>query len=1290
MEAIGAAANVIAVIDLSVKVATLCVQYAKGVKNARNDINRLHDEVTDLHRISQHVQDLLNGPHRNKLESSQVLDDALIRSRSQLTELLQALDYEPPKKWHKMFSMRTLKWPFKSEDVEKNIGELRENNQTISLALQIDQTRIISNVDNNVEQIGQDITQVGQTLFTLDQKNVLSKLPIAPGASFDSHEEEYNPTCLETTRVELLQEINDWAGNPDTKGLLWLCGMAGTGKSTISRTVCTQFDKSHNLGSSFFFKRGEANRGNLSKFFTTIASHLAAKHPIIAPHIKSAIEEEPNIFTKSSSVQFDSLIKQPLEKISLHSQQPPLLFVIDALDECDLDEDVRLVVKLFSSCTNEMRAKMKVLITSRPDLPIRLGFSDVEGSYQDVVLHEIPSSIINRDLRTFLEYRINMIKADYNRSVPPHRALEPDWPGEDNIQTLVEMATPLFIFASTICRFLSDRKCGNPNKQLHQVLEFKTESQASKLDATYLPILNRLINDDDLSTEERNQVIKRFRKVVGSIVILASPLSTAALAEILNIPKDDVDDQLDLLHSVLSIPMSDNLPVRLLHLSFRDFLVNVDTQNKTPLWIDEKGTHEEMAANCLDVMHKYLRADICGLVKPGTARASVNPETIQSHISSELQYACLYWVYHMKEAGMYFDGANGHDSRVYEFLQAHFLHWLEALSFIGKISDSLDIVKSMLSILQPTGNEMLRAFLQDASRFILANLSTLNATPLQIYSSILIFTPKKSPIRQCFENQIPGWVSGLLVFQDDWHQYRQIMEGHKGGVKSVAFSHDGKHLASASVDSTVRLWNTSDGICIQELKGQTKAISCVAFSPDGELIASSSDDGSVWVWQADGSVLHTIVPDGEAVASVAFSPDSKLIASGSFGGPVTLWNRDDGVCTQVLSGTEQEITTSVAFSPDGAILASGSIRGSVSLWNPHDGTRLHVLKAQEERISAVAFSSDSKYLASSSQDGTVCLWNVDGTLVLTLRGHLGPVSSVAISPDRKLIASSSYDTKIQLWRFEDGTRLQTLKGHMDDVSSLAFSSDSALIASSSMDGTVRLWPLDDTMFQPSGETEVEPSDRKYMVLPLAPKLLNNLDGIWGAEGHSSRVSAVAISPDETLVASGSYDTTVRVWRSDDSTCVQVFKGGDSTVDSVAFSPDGVFLVSTYSDDEVLVWDVNTGACVYSRKVEHDDIQSVRIDDSGESTVVYEGAPQPGFGNSDLEAARQPIAPCVNDVGISSDGCWVLWQDTPILWLPTRFRSYESHENSSQARGRTVAIGCRSGRVVMFKLRDPES
>ncbi|KAH7125043.1 hypothetical protein B0J13DRAFT_511355, partial [Dactylonectria estremocensis] len=804
MEVLGVAANVIAVVDISIKVASLCVQYARDVKNAAADIERLKNEVTNLKGVTETVQGLLNNPNSANLDKSQTLEKNLDGSRCLLQRLELRLTPQTSRKAMSKIGLRALKWPFQRKEVDDLVETLRRHAETIDRTLQVEQTGIILHVD--------------QTLLSIDQKTVLSRLPVATGASFDSGAEEHNPTCLRDTRVELLLCIHEWALDPDAKPIFWLNGMAGTGKSTISRTVASSFAASGHLGGSFFFKRGEADRGSLSKFFATIAIQLAEREPAIAPYIKAAIDADPHIAGKAARHQFSKLIIQPLKNTAPGARRSgTLVVIVDALDECDRDEDVKLLINLFSCITDLQFPKLRILVTSRPELPIRLGFHAVEGIYQDLVLHEIPSGIIEHDISVFFHHELAKIKTEYNSSVFKDRHLPLDWPGEENVQLLVKMAIPLFIFATTVCRFLSDRRFGNPNKQLKEVLQLQGESQTSQLSATYLPVLNRLI--DGLENWQRDDLIKRFRYIVGSIVVLGNPLSRSALGRLLNIQQETIDDQLDLLHSVLSIPLSEQSLVRMLHLSFRDFLVDPKKRGEHLFWVNEKQVHHQLAIRCLDVMNKCLETDICILVQPGTDRAFISPQKISSHIFPEVQYSCLYWVYHIQQADMCVDD-NG---PVHEFLLQHFLHWLEVLSLIGRASESLTIIKDLQTVHKLEGSELIVDFLQDAQRFILTNISTIDATPLQIYSSVLAFTPKNSAIRNAFfqDHHIPKWISYTPEPEDNWDQCQQILEGHTSLVASVVFSHDSTLVASASWDKTIRLWRVNDGTCIQELKGHT-------------------------------------------------------------------------------------------------------------------------------------------------------------------------------------------------------------------------------------------------------------------------------------------------------------------------------------------------------------------------------------------------------------------------------------------------------------------------------------
>lgn len=522
---------------------------------------------------------------------------------------------------------------------------------------------------------------LNQKLDLVDKKIDFAKLPIAKGASFDSHIEEHNAKCLGNTRVELQRQIEEWATDQNGIPIFWLKGMAGTGKSTIARTVARSFANKGQLGASFFFKKGEGDRGTAGRFFTTIARDLMAHLPELTSGITEAIDADPAISEKALKDQFEKLILKPLSETVL--PKALLIVVIDALDECERDEDIRTILQLISRTKDLKPVSLRVFVTSRPELPIRIGFKQMsDRTYQDLILHEVPEETIEHDITVFFKHEFAKIRQE--------RSLPLEWPEEKSIKMLVGMAIPLFIFASTICRYVGEKN-GIPRKRLNDILKYERED-VSKLDMTYLPILDPLFAIQ--GKREKEELSRDFREIVGSIVVLESPLSIASLAHLLNIPGEDINCRLDSLHSVLSIPVDKELPVRLLHLSFRDFLLDDEKRGKS-FWIDKRETHTRLASKCLQLMSssKGLRQNMCNLRMPGTLRSEIDNQVIDNALSPEVRYACRYWVHHLEQS----EGRIRDGDLVHAFLQRYFLYWLEALSLMREASESIHMINSLQS-----------------------------------------------------------------------------------------------------------------------------------------------------------------------------------------------------------------------------------------------------------------------------------------------------------------------------------------------------------------------------------------------------------------------------------------------------------------------------------------------------------------------------------------------------------------------------------------------------------------
>jgi hypothetical protein len=206
--------------------------------------------------------------------------------------------------------------------------------------------------------------------------------------------------------------------------------LAGTGKSTIARTIARKYYNQGRLGASFFFSRGGGDASHARKFVTSIAVQLANSSASLKRYICDAITDQSDIASKSLRDQWRQLILRPLSKLNGNFRHSPLLLIVDALDECEGDNDVSVIMQIFAEARSLKTVLLRIFITSRPERLIRLGFYQLlDTEYQDFILHNISTSTVDHDISIFLEHSFTIIRHE--------RISAADWPGEQSIRYLV-------------------------------------------------------------------------------------------------------------------------------------------------------------------------------------------------------------------------------------------------------------------------------------------------------------------------------------------------------------------------------------------------------------------------------------------------------------------------------------------------------------------------------------------------------------------------------------------------------------------------------------------------------------------------------------------------------------------------------------------------------------------------------------------------------------------------------------------------------------------------------------
>ncbi|KAI5862276.1 WD40-repeat-containing domain protein [Durotheca rogersii] len=972
-------------------------------------------------------------------------------------------------------------------------------------------------------------------------------LPTVDDARYDSAEVQDIPKCYEATAASVRERIVEWTKQGAGEPIFWLSGPVGTGKTTVARALVDSLAAEGWLAASYFFDRGRGGfRNGTARFFSTIASQLRDTIPRFDGHLRKSLGGlgRGALEKRALEDQFKKVILDPLTHLS---EEPggmarAMVIVIDALDECARHEHVTRILHLLSQIQTLRTIVLRVLITSRDVDHIADAFQNLRTGgivYRHSDLHRDFHDETKADVSAYLRGTLAVIKTK--------RHILASWPDPEDIDRLVDLASdpsPLFVYASALCRFIDGVL---PKKRL-QLWFRQCDNNVSQLGSVYLPIFQDFFNGVE------DEMRKDALRVLGSVVLVARPLSARTLAALLSMDEDEVYDLLWRFRLVLAVTADRDAPVRPLHKSFGDFVCGKAPSDLDSPQVGAAETHGMLASKCIDRMKSKengLRKDMCNLGDYGKPREEIDPATIAEAIPPDLEYACVHWVHHLRRSGR-FALPKG---VIFDFLACYFLYWLEVLNLIGAADESLPLIHVLQSLFEGEERTRFGQFLDGATSFIRHSQGIAKRVPLQLYASGVLLVPEPSTIGSIFYHEKPGRVSVGPYPPPSRSLETQVLEGYAAGIYALSFSADKKLLAGVSDDGRITVWDIASGRAIQQMGNRTTE------------------------WEQT------------RVSRIALSPDGELLASATCSGIISLWKLRTGEMLREFAGHADKVSALAFFSEQ--LIASGSADRTIALWDPMTGKELRRLKSHTAAVTSLALSPRRNLLVSASNGGTVLLWDLaNGGEPREVDGLNGNKNAIAFSADGEILATQLDDRSIKLRDVKTGSTLWAFIGYRD-ATTTAFSSDGKWLATPGS-GTITLWSLQ------TGKEDIKSYGQAVTAVKISPdgKLALTVVGrrgivIWGLRiefqqlrlNFSTDILAAAFSPDSQLLAVALGERKVVLWN--------IITGGEQqSLDAhhrtkrrlmegdIVFSPDGTVLALALPRSPILLWDVETGHALH--------------------------------------------------------------------------------------------------------------
>ncbi|KAL8777436.1 MAG: hypothetical protein Q9194_002548 [Teloschistes cf. exilis] len=641
--------------------------------------------------------------------------------------------------------------------------------------------------------------------------------------------EDVNRDCLHRLLYESIEWIFhnpqyiDWQDRDDL-GLLWIKGGAGKGKTMISIGLIERIPRRQDgttIMTYFFCQNADYELNTIESIITGLILQLVNQQEQLTASLRRRWNTAHRRFD-GGVTSWRTLWNIFLEMLD-RCQCQRVYVVVDALDECE-DKGMADFFKLIVRTGLYQPSKIKWLLTSRP-----LGSAEQEllaGADQVLVSLELNSNHVAKAVETYIARKVDELAHRQRYGLKLRQEVKTE---------LTNRAEETYLWVSLACKRLE-------GVHRDQALEM-IQKLPPGLPAFYRQIFNQLHYGE-------SEIVESCLRLLKVMMLAYRPLDVKEVCSVAGFSDRDmaVDGLVDRCASFIKMR---GTRIYFVHQSARDYLAGKG-EHSLPNFYDKYG-HSDVTLSCVNYLRDRLKTNLVDLPRPGSTRDLVKElkDEGKSAVLASIGYAATFWAQHLKlaEHTLCIRNALSGSGEISQFLRTKLLEWLECLSLLDQLPGAVEAFQVVSRAADLSKQPFLSIFAQDATRFLLRHYQTITTWPLQIYSSATIFSPQAS---------------------------------HSDSVTAVAFSPDGKRIASGSFDKTIKVWDAATGDLEKTLAGHSDWVTAVAFSPDGKRIASGSWDKTIRVWDAaTGDLEKTLAGHSKRVTAVAFSPDGNRIASGS-------------------------------------------------------------------------------------------------------------------------------------------------------------------------------------------------------------------------------------------------------------------------------------------------------------------------------------------------------------------------------------------------------------------------